>query len=105
MNLTEETLQMMAEKGAWLSPQAYLLGMTHAEPEIIGTPAKPKMRQVNEDSEKMMKLAGKYRVKVAWGTHLFGPLEKQPLQPLEFRARAKYFSNLEILRQATSANA
>jgi imidazolonepropionase-like amidohydrolase len=52
-----------------------------------------------------MELAKKYDVRVAWGTDLFGPLEKQALQPLEFRARAKYFSNLEILRQATSGNA
>jgi imidazolonepropionase-like amidohydrolase len=44
-------------------------------------------------------------VKVAWGTDLFGPLEKQAQQPLEFKARTKYFSNFEILRQVTSDNA
>jgi imidazolonepropionase-like amidohydrolase len=103
--LTEETLKLMAEKGVWLSPQAYLFGMTPEELKITGTPAEPKMRQVNEDSDQVMKLAKKYKVKVAWGTDLFGPLEKQAQQPLEFRARAKYFSNFEILRQATSDNA
>jgi imidazolonepropionase-like amidohydrolase len=103
--LTEETLKMMAEKDVWLSPQAYLSGMTPDELKITGTPAEPKMRQVNTDSEKVMELAKTYDVKVAWGTDLFGPLEKQALQPLEFRARAKYFSNFEILRQATSGNA
>jgi len=71
----------------------------------VGTPAEPKMRMVNEESNKVMKLAKKYKAKVAWGTDMFGPLEKQALQPLEFKARTKYFSNLEILRQVTSGNA
>jgi imidazolonepropionase-like amidohydrolase len=103
--LTEKTVKMMAEKGVWLSPQVYLFRMTPEELNITGTPAEPKMRQVNEDSDTVMKLAKEYNVQIAWGTDLFGPLEKQALQPLEFRARAKYFSNLEILRQATSYNA
>ena len=103
--LTGETLKLMAEKGAWLSPQAYLFGMTPEELKITGTPAEPKMRQVNEDSDQVMKLAKEFKVKVAWGTDLFGPLEKQAQQPLEFRARTKYFSNFEILRQVTSDNA
>jgi imidazolonepropionase-like amidohydrolase len=103
--LTEKTLKRMAKEGVWLSPQAYLFGMTPEDLNIVGTPAEPKMRQVNSDSDVVMKLAGKLGVKVAWGTDLFGPLEKQALQPLEFRARTRYFSNVEILRQATSFNA
>jgi imidazolonepropionase-like amidohydrolase len=103
--LTEETLRLMAKKGVWLSPQAYLFQMTPEALNIMGTPAEAKMRQVNEDSDLVMKLAKKYKVKVAWGTDLFGPLEKQALQPLEFRSRSKYFSNFEILRQVTSDNA
>jgi imidazolonepropionase-like amidohydrolase len=103
--LKEETIKLMAENGVWLSPQAYLFAMTPEELRITGTPAEPKMRQVNEESDLVLKLAKKYKVKVAWGTDLFGPLEKQALQPLEFRARARYFSNFEILSQATSDNA
>jgi imidazolonepropionase-like amidohydrolase len=103
--LTEESLKLMAEKGVWLSPQSYLFQMTPEELNIMGTPAEPKMRQVNEDSELLMKLVKKYKVKVAWGTDLFGPLEKQAKQPREFKARAKYFSNFEILQQVTSQNA
>ena len=103
--LTEKTLILMAKEGIWLSPQAYLFAMTPESLGIVGTPAEPKMRQVNEDSDTVMKLAAELGVKIAWGTDLFGPLEKQALQPLEFRARTRYFSNAEILRQATSANA
>ena len=103
--LTEKTLKRMAKEDVWLSPQAYLFGMTPEDLNIVGTPAELKMRQVNSDSDVVMKLAGKLGVKVAWGTDLFGPLDKQALQPLEFRARAHYFSNVDILRQATSLNA
>ena len=95
----------MAQKGIWLQPQAYLFTMTPEDLNIVGTPAEAKMRMVNEESDKVMRLAKKYNVKVAWGTDMFGPLEKQALQPLEFKARSKYFSNLEILRQVTSGNA
>jgi len=103
--LTEKTLKLMAKEGVWFSPQAYLFGMTPEDLRIVGTPAEPKMRQVNQDSDTVMKLARELGVKVAWGTDLFGPLEKQALQSLEFKARTRYFSNAEILRQATSTNA
>lgn len=103
--LTEETIKLMVEKEVWLSPQAYLSGMTPEELNIMGTPAEAKMRQVNEESETVMKLAKRHKVKIAWGTDLFGPPAKQAQQPLEFTARTKYFSNFEILCQATSGNA
>ena len=63
------------------------------------------MRKVNNESDQVLKTAKRLGVKIAWGTDLFGPLPKQALQPLEFTARQKYFSNVEILRQATSGNA
>ncbi len=55
--------------------------------------------------EKPRAFVGAQAVKISFGTDLVGPLEKQALQPLEFRARSRYFSNVEILRQATSLNA
>jgi imidazolonepropionase-like amidohydrolase len=103
--LTEKTLKLMAKEGVWLSPQAYLFGMTPENLNIIGTPAEPKMRRVNDESDQVLKTAKGLGVKIAWGTDLFGPLPKQALQPLEFTARQKYFSNVEILRQVTSGNA
>jgi imidazolonepropionase-like amidohydrolase len=71
--LTEETLKLMADKGVWLSPQAYLFGLTPEELSIVGTPSEPKMRQVNEGSANLLKWAKKHGVKIAWGTDLFGP--------------------------------
>jgi len=52
----------------------------------------------------MLKLARKHGVKIGWGTDLFGPPAKQALQPMEFKARAEYFTPVEIFRQATSLN-
>ena len=53
----------------------------------------------------MWKLAAKHKVKVGFGTDLFGPEAVFAQQNLEFGARLKYFSSLAILRQATSVNA
>ncbi|UCH46566.1 MAG: amidohydrolase family protein [Betaproteobacteria bacterium] len=103
--LQEDTLKLMAEKGVWLSPQAYLFGLTPEQLNIVGTPSEPKMRQVNEGSANLMKWARKYGVRIAWGTDLFGPPAKQAQQPQEFIARAKFFTPYEILKQATSDNA
>jgi imidazolonepropionase-like amidohydrolase len=87
--LTEETLKLMADKEVWLSPQAYLFGLTPEELSIVGTPSEPKMRQVNEGSANLLKWAKK----------------KQAQQPKEFIARAEFFTPYEILKQATSDNA
>jgi imidazolonepropionase-like amidohydrolase len=103
--LQEDTLKLMAKKGVWLSPQAYLFGMTPEQLNIVGTPSEAKMRQVNKGSANLMKWAKKYGVKIAWGTDLFGPPAKQAQQPQEFIARAKFFTPYEILKQATSENA
>ncbi len=103
--LTEDTIKIMAEKGIWLSPQIYLFNMTPEELNIVGTPAEPKMRQVNEGSANLVKWAKEYGVKVAWGTDLFGIPSKQAQQPREFLARAKVYTPFEILQQATSGNA
>jgi imidazolonepropionase-like amidohydrolase len=103
--ISEEVLAMMAEKGVWLSPQAYLFGLTPEELGIMGTPSEPKMVQVNEGSANLMRWAKQHGVNIAWGTDLFGPPAKAVLQPQELLARLEYFSPVEILRQATSENA
>ena len=103
--LTKDTLKIMAEKGVWLSPQIYLFGMTPEELGIAGTPAAPKMRQINEGSKNIVEWCKECGVKVAWGTDLFGIPSKQAQQPKEFLARAKVYTPYEILKQVTSGNA
>jgi imidazolonepropionase-like amidohydrolase len=52
----------------------------------------------------MMQLAKKYNVKVAFGTDVFGSPRAFAMESGEFGARLRWFTSLEILRQATSIN-
>ena len=52
----------------------------------------------------MMQLAKKHGVRVAFGTDVFGGSRIFAMESREFGARLKWFSSLEILRQATSIN-
>ena len=52
----------------------------------------------------MMTLARKYKVKIAFGTDVFGAPRVFAWESKEFEARLRWFSPLEILRQATSIN-
>ncbi len=53
----------------------------------------------------MLKLARKHGVEIGRGADLFGTPAKQAFQAMEFKARAEYFTPVEILRQTTSLNA
>lgn len=52
-----------------------------------------------------MKLARELGVKVAWGTDLFAPPGEAGFTTSGVQGEGAYFSNVEILRQATSLNA
>src|SRR5690606_15163716 len=54
--------------------------------------------------DRMMRLAKQYGVKIAFGTDVFGSPRAFGLESLEFGARLRRFTPLEILRQATSIN-
>ncbi|WP_456374431.1 amidohydrolase family protein [Thiolapillus sp.] len=99
-----ETLKLMKEKGIWLSTQCISYSKEASELGLTGTPAEAKFNEAKKGAERTYALAKKYGLKLAWGTDTFGSLEMQATQSEEFRARAKYFSSPEILRQATSLN-
>lgn len=103
--LSEEILDLMAKNDVWLVPTAYVFGQTPEQLNIVGTPSEPKMRLINEGSANLLKWAKESGVKIGWGTDMFGKPAKQAEQPLEFRARAKVFTPVENLKQATSLNA
>jgi imidazolonepropionase-like amidohydrolase len=52
----------------------------------------------------MMQLAKRHGVKIAFGTDVFGSSRVFAWQPMEFGARLRWFTPVEILRQATSIN-
>lgn len=100
--LTEETMKLAVEKGAFISAQtgfflAPAVGLSPAQQE--------RQQQAAAGLDNMMKLAKKYDAKLLLGTDFAGSLETKALQLDEFTNRTKWFSNAEILRQATSVNA
>jgi len=102
--ITEETAKLMAEKGIWLSIQIAFLGEepTPEQIALFGEVTAAKFRLVRQGVATAIGYASKYGVKIAFGTDLFGP--RLPEITKEFTYRQDYFSNVEILRQATSIN-
>lgn len=100
--MTEKSMELLAQKGAWLSTQTGIFleplgpGFTDAQ--------KARQKQTAEGLDNMFKLAKKYRVKIALGADMAGSFEAKVKHLTEFTARTKWFTNAEILRQATSQN-
>jgi imidazolonepropionase-like amidohydrolase len=112
--IDEATMKLIAERGVYLSPQAYLFGgggSPGAPPGAAAAPSTPvqvsqreKAALVASGLDHMMQLAKKYHVKVAFGTDVFGSPRAFAMESGEFGARLRWFTSLEILRQATSIN-
>ena len=100
-----ETLKLMKEKGAWLSTQC-LNYSKNAEDFGVEMPASvaAKFNEAKQSAERIFKLAKQYGIKMSWGTDGLGSLEVLDTQSQEFTCRKKYFSDAEILKQATSLN-
>ena len=101
--LTEDTLKLMKEKGAWLSVQPIINdedAIQFADPVSTA-----KFIEVTEGTDRVMALAKKMGVKIAWGTDmLFDPVlaKKQGA----FVAKMKrWFTPPEIMKMVTSNNA
>jgi imidazolonepropionase-like amidohydrolase len=108
----EPTMKLIADRGVYLSPQAYVFSGVFTPPPVPNAPPptptqvaqRAKAELVASGLDNMMKLAKKYNVKVAFGTDVFGAPRVFAMESREFGARLRWFSSLEILRQATSIN-
>jgi imidazolonepropionase-like amidohydrolase len=97
---TEETVKMIAEKGAFLSTQTgFYLGAT---PDSFSSAQKARQQQAAEGMDLLMRLAKKHKVKMVSGTDFVGTFETKATQLSELTNRLKWFTPVEILRQATS---
>lgn len=100
--LTEETLELAAEKGAFLSAQTgFFLGPI---PEHFNEQQAARQKQAADGLDTMMKMAKKHKVNIGFGTDFIGSFEAKALQNQEFTNRLKWFTPAEILNQATSIN-
>jgi imidazolonepropionase-like amidohydrolase len=94
--IDEPTMKLIAERGVFLSPQAYVFGGAF--------PMTGKAAPIGAGLDRMMQLARRHGVKIAFGTDVFGAPRVYGWESLEFGARLRWFTPLEILRQATSIN-
>lgn len=108
MLIDERTMRLLKRKGAFLVP-SLAVGLFTPEELSYAWPTKETQKKgakIIAGMANEMRLAKKHKVKIGFGTDAFGPNNDAfAMQSLEFKARQKYFSPLEILRQATSTNA
>ena len=108
MLMDEATMRLLKEKDAFLVP-SLAVGLFTPEELSYAWPTpetKAKGARIIAGMENEVMLAKKHKVKIGFGTDAFGPTnEAFEMQSLEFKARAKYFTPVEILKQATSVNA
>lgn len=107
--IDEATMKLIAERGVFLSPQAYVFsgvfgGTSNAGAPAQGSAQSSKSQQVSLGLDRMMQLAKRHDVKIAFGTDVFGSPKVFPWESREFGARLRWFSSYEILKQATSIN-
>jgi imidazolonepropionase-like amidohydrolase len=98
--LDEATMQVLAEKGIWLSLQALDPAPPTATAEV-----QEKKRAVVEGTDNAFRWAKKYGVKVAWGTdYLFNPAQNKNQNNDLLKLKA-WFSPAEVLKLVTHDNA
>ncbi|MCW5912508.1 MAG: amidohydrolase family protein [Cyclobacteriaceae bacterium] len=97
--LDEATLQLMAEKGIWLSTQNLL----ESSPEMAEI-RKEKRKPVIEGQKKLWPMAKKLNVKLAWGTDFLFEPELNSEQNQYILKLQPWFTNAEILKMITRDN-
>ncbi len=101
--MTEESIKKMAENDVYLVVEA-LMSMADAPPQF--TPdQKEKFNLMKASFVNLIKYAKKYNLKIAFGSDTFLSKEMYAAQALEWTARSKLFSPLDIMKQATSIGA
>ncbi len=101
--LSESTLKVLKKKGAFLSSQSFGFIRRFIKPGSSG--AGGRAWAVMDGVDNLMRTAKKLDIPVAFGTDAFGSLRAYDGAVNEFGYRLRWFSSLEILKQATSHNA
>ena len=99
--LSEEVIKMMAENDVWLGSLSSPYGLMDVP--FFTDENRAKGRKVLDGYENVMKLAKKHGVKIGFGTDAAAQMVDTVLY--EFEMRSKFFTPLEMLKQATSTNA
>jgi imidazolonepropionase-like amidohydrolase len=99
--LSEEVIKMMAENDVWLGSLSSPYGLMDVP--WFTEENRRKGRTILAGYENVMKLAKKHKVKMGFGTDAAAGMVDTILY--EFTMRSKFFTPLEMLKQATSTNA
>ena len=99
--MDDATAAMMAEKGVWLSIQPFLT----EEDQLPQTgESRAKMFEIFEGTNNAYKLAIKHGIKTAFGSDLLFSQTLAKRQGLMLTHLTRWYTNAEILKQATAAN-
>lgn len=100
--ISEDTVKMAVKNDCYISAQTGVF-LAPAPPSF--TPAqKARQKQAADGLDNLMKLCKKHNAKVGFGSDLLMDLEIKKTLNDEFTHRTKWFSNAEILKQATAIN-
>lgn len=100
--IDEQTAQLMAEKGVWLSTQPFT---SEADSAPLTGPSRERMLEVFANTPRLYGLARKHGLKTAWGSDLLFSPAITHRQGVMLTHLSQWYSNAEALRMATSTNA
>ncbi len=102
--MSEDTVKLMAEKGAWFSMQP-LLNDEDAIQFPAGSDNERKWIQVTDGTDKVIKLAKKYNVKTAFGSDVLFDAAMGKKHGKLLAKLKRWYTPYETLKMATSGNA
>ena len=101
--MDEPTARLIAEKGIWLSTQAFPDEMADAFPP--GSTERAKALEVFAGTDKTLRLAKKYKIKTAFGTDVLFSAKLAQRQGELLGKLVRWYSPAEVLVMATGNNA
>lgn len=96
----EKTVQLIAEKGVWLSTQPF----QEADHKYPDPGRAAKNAAITRGTDRLYGWAKKYGVKTAWGTDLLLEPQHAARQSVMAARLGNYYSNVEALKILTSGN-
>lgn len=102
--LDDATVKLMAEKGTYWCLQPFL-DDEDATPFAEGSANRKKQLTMFAGTDNAYKLAKQYKIKTGWGTDSLFDAKVAARQGQQLTKLTRWYTNVEILRMATSVNA
>ena len=99
-----DTAKILADKGVWWSVQPFL-DDEDATYFPVGSINYEKQRQVTVGTENAYRWAREFKIKTAWGTDILFDEKQTERQGAQLVKLQRWYSSIDVLRQATSLNA